>query len=301
MRRIVLFILTNILVMLTISIVASLVFNFLGLDPVSGTDGNLNHTSLLVLCSLWGMGGSFISLLMSKWSAKMLMRIKVIDPTTTDPHGAQLVRVVHKLAQAAHLPKMPEVGIYQSPEVNAFATGPSKSNSLVAVSSGLLNRMDNDSIEGVLGHEVAHIANGDMVTMTLIQGVVNSFVFFFAWLASIAISNLMRDDRGNGPGFFVEFLVRQVLIVLFSFMAAPLVMWVSRQREFKADRDSAKLGGREKMIAALTSLKATSQMVDGSHKSMATMKIAGNQGGLMRFWRSHPDLDERIQTLRQYA
>lgn len=294
LRRILLFIATNFLVMLTIS----LVINLLGIRPYLEVNG-INYQSLMAFCAIWGMGGAFISLLMSKFMAKTFMGVQLITPDTRDPNAIELLRMVHGLAQAANLPSMPEVGIYQSPEVNAFATGPSRSNSLVAVSTGLLNRMNRAELEGVLGHEIAHIANGDMVTMTLIQGVINAFVMFFARAAAWAVTNLMRGDDERSPSYFVQHMLVMVFDILFGILGSIVVLYFSRAREYRADRGGAAIAGRDKMIRALEALR-------GSHPGQesggfATLKISGKPGGLMNLFMTHPSLEDRIQRLRAAA
>lgn len=240
-KRIGLFLLTNILVVVTISIVTSV----LGIGPYLDANG-INLSSLLVFCFLWGMGGAFVSLLLSKFMAKMMMGVQIIDPRSASGTERELYSRVERLARTANLP-MPEVGIYHSPEVNAFATGPSKSSSLVAVSSGLLQTMDNAEVEGVLAHELAHVANGDMVTMTLIQGVVNAFVMFFSRIISYALSTMVKDELQ----YTVRLIANIVLSILFSILGSIIVAYFSRTREYRADAGGAKLAGRQNMIAAL--------------------------------------------------
>ena len=203
---------------------------------------------------------------------------------------------MHGLARGARLPALPEVGIYDSPEVNAFATGPTKSRALVAVSSGLLGRMNRDEVEGVLGHEITHVANGDMVTMTLLQGVVNAFVLFFARVVAMAVSqNVRQESRG-----MVNFLVVIVLQIVLSLLGALVVAAFSRWREFRADHGGATLAGTPKMIAALERLRRNAEMVDTSHEALATLKIAGAPSRFMTLLASHPPLEERIARLQQY-
>jgi heat shock protein HtpX len=292
-RRIFLFILTNFLVMATISIV----INLLGIQPYLSASG-IDYGSLMALCAVWGMGGAFISLLMSKVAAKWMMGVKIIDPNTSSPDLRELVRVVHQLARDANLPAMPEVGYYESPEVNAFATGPTKGNALVAVSTGLMQRMGRGEVEGVLGHEIAHIANGDMVTMTLIQGVINAFVMFFARIAAFAVSNLLRDDDDRGPSYMVQSLLVFLFDILFGILGSMVVCYFSRQREFRADKGGASLAGREKMIGALEALRRTTEMVDYRQASLQTLKISSPKG-LFALLLTHPPLEKRIERLRQ--
>ncbi len=290
-KRIFLFVAVNILIITTISIVMSV----LGVQPYL-TEQGIDYGALMIFCLIWGMGGAFISLGLSRIMAKWMMGVKVVDPETRDPQLQELVQTVHRLAMSAGLPKMPEVGIYNSPELNAFATGPSKSRSLVAVSTGLLQRMDRESVEGVLGHEVAHIANGDMVTMTLIQGVVNAFVMFFARIIAFAISQSVREEAR----FMVHMIAVIVLQIAFSFLGMFVVAWFSRYREFRADHGGATLAGREKMVRALKSLAANFNVKDpheDRQDAVATLKIFGKPGGIMAMLSTHPPLEERIRRL----
>tara|TARA_R110000868_G_scaffold136049_10_gene348835 strand:- start:3708 stop:4598 length:891 start_codon:yes stop_codon:yes gene_type:complete len=294
MKRIGLFILTNILVISAVTVILQV----LGIDNYLSSQG-INYQSLLVICVVWGMAGSFISLLMSKWMAKKMMGLEIVS--ATGPYGA-IVRKVHEISRRAGLSEMPEVGIYHSPDVNAFATGPSKNNSLVAVSTGLLERMNDEEAEGVLAHEVAHIANGDMVTMALIQGVVNAFVMFLARVAVFAIDQATRrdNDDGRGLGFFAHIFLVQIFQMIFGLLAAPVVMGFSRWREFRADAGSAKLVGKEKMIAALENLKRNYALQEQvkEEPSMASMKIS-SKSAWVELFSSHPSLDKRIAALRQ--
>lgn len=296
-KRIFLFLAVNFAMMLTISFVLRLlgVGNYL-------TPYGLDYNSLAVFCLVWGMAGAFISLAISRMMAKWTMGVQVIDPNAPGELG-ELVRTVHNLARAARLPVMPEVGIYDSPEVNAFATGPTKSRSLVAVSSGLLRQMDRAEVEGVLAHEIAHVANGDMVTLTLIQGVVNAFVMFLARVAAFAVSQALagnRDDReGSSSSPMVQFMMVMLFEIVFGIVGAMIVASFSRWREYRADAGGAKLAGREKMRAALSRLKSYTERIDPAHNHPAfeAMKISGRQGGLMALLASHPPLEERIRRL----
>ena len=297
-KRIFLFLAVNFAMMLTISFVLRL----LGVGNYLEANG-LNYNSLAVFCLVWGMAGAFISLMISRMMAKWSMGVKVIDPNTPGELG-ELVRTVHNLARAARLPAMPEVGVYESPEVNAFATGPTKSRSLVAVSTGLLQRMDRSEVEGVLAHEIAHVANGDMVTLTLIQGVVNAFVMFLARVAAFAVSQALagnRDDDREGATTspMVQFMMVMLFEVVFGIIGAMIVASFSRWREYRADAGGAKLAGREKMRSALQRLKSYTEQVDPAHNHPAfeAMKISGKQGGLMALLASHPPLEERIRRL----
>jgi heat shock protein HtpX len=291
-KRIFLFILTNLAVVLTLSVVMSL----LGVGRYV-TPYGLDYQALAVFCLVWGMGGALISLQMSRFIAKKATGVQLVDGRTGREELDWLYATVGRLTQQANLP-MPEVGVYDSPEVNAFATGPSKRRSLVAVSSGLLRGMRRDEVEGVLAHEVAHIANGDMVTMTLLQGVINAFVMFFARIIAFAIASRgeSRDDRGGGVSYLVIFMLEIVLGILGSLITA----WFSRQREFRADRGGATLAGREKMVGALRRLMASHEAVDTSHQALATLKINGRRGGWMVFFSTHPPLETRIAALERY-
>lgn len=297
-KRIALFLGVNFLVIAVISFL-SYVFN---IQPYL-TQYGLNYTSLAIFCLLWGMVGSMISLLLSKFMAKWMMGVRIIDPNSGNSSERALVQTIFALARKAGLPSMPEVGIYDSPEVNAFATGPSRSNSLVAVSSGLLSRMREDEIEGVLGHEIAHIANGDMVTMTLLQGIINAFVMFFARVLAFVIMRLFRrgeesDSESVSPLFYQ--LTVFVLEMIFMVLGIMVVAAFSRYREFRADAGGARLAGPEKMKNALIALKRTIEIKDPVHdqQSVEALKISGRQGFLSLF-ATHPPLDKRIEALQQ--
>jgi len=286
------FILTNVLVMVTIGIAWSLISHFLGLAGV-----NQYLPTLMAFCLVWGMGGAFISLLMSKFAAKTFYGVQMIDPQTSQPELRQLVEKVHELARAAKLPQMPEVGIYESADVNAFATGPSKKNSLVAVSTGLLQRMNDREIEGVLGHEISHIANGDMVTMTLIQGVVNAFAMFFSRvLANILASNVDEKYRG-----IVHFLCVIVGDIAFTLLGSIVVNYYSRKREFRADAGSARISSASNMIASLRRLQALHEAPPAADDALATLKISGREkkGSLADLFMTHPALQDRINALER--
>ena len=291
-KRFGLLLVTNVLIMLTLSILAQV----LGVNRWLTARG-VDYQMLAGFCLLWGFGGAFISLGISRIMAKMAMGVQVIDPRQSGQFG-DLVDTVHRLAQKAGLPAMPEVGVYDSPEINAFATGPSKSRSLVAVSTGLLRRMNRDEMEGVLGHEVAHIANGDMVTMTLIQGVVNAFVMFLARAIALVIANAgRRDEESSGH---MNYLVVFMLEMVFSFLGMFVVAWFSRYREYRADAGGARVAGREKMVGALAALNrfhGVNAQVE-TQPSVATLKISGKTGGLMALLSTHPPLEERIARLK---
>ena len=282
MKRILLFMVTNLAIMLTLSLVLSV----LGISGGGGLEGQL------LFCLFWGMGGAFLSLQISRFMAKRAMGVELVDGRTGHADLDWLHATVRQLADRSGLP-MPEVGYYESPEVNAFATGPSRSRSLVAVSTGLLRSMSRDEVEGVLAHEVAHIQNGDLVTMTLIQGVVNAFVMFFARI----IANILRnavDERASGVVYFLSYMVLQVVLGV---LGMVVVAWFSRAREFRADAGAASLAGSGKMIAALQRLQQHTQMVESDQPALATMKIAG-AGSWMALLSTHPPLEARIAALR---
>lgn len=293
-KRIFLFLLVNLLVMTTITVVLGL----LGVQPFLEQNG-LNLVSLAVFCLVWGMGGALISLLISRWTAKRMMGVQVIAPDTRDAGAQTLVQTVQRLAQGAGIP-MPEVGVYQSDDINAFATGPSKSRSLVAVSTGLLRKLDRPELEGVLGHEITHIANGDMVTMTLLQGVVNAFVMFLARVLAYVVAQALRgSDREGGMSQGLYFVCVLVFQLVFMVLGSMVVMAFSRWREFRADAGGAHLAGRESMIQALEALKRDHETVAQGRAApaLATMQISGRDG-MLRFFMSHPPLELRIERLR---
>ena len=289
-KRIFFFIVTNIAIVLTLSIVAA----FLGVGSGIGPEG-LNLQALALFCLFWGMGGAFISLQMSRWIAKRATGVQLVDGRTGNSQADWLYETVGRLTRQANLP-MPEVGIYDSPEVNAFATGPSKSRSLVAVSSGLLRSMRPDEVEGVLAHEVAHIANGDMVTMTLLQGVMNAFVMFAARVIAYALTRSGDSRNNNGGSYYLIVIVLQIVLGIF---AALVVNWFSRHREFKADHGGATLAGRERMLGALRRLAANHELVETEHQALATMKINGGRSWAALF-STHPPIEERIKALENF-
>ncbi len=292
-KRIALLVLTNLAVMAAITVI----INVLGALGVFGHGQFLQHYGpLVVMSGIVGFGGSFISLLASKWIAKWTTGARVIEqPQSSDE--AWLLQTVHQLAERAGV-GTPEVAIYESPELNAFATGASRNSSLVAVSSGLLTRMNRSEIEAVLGHELTHVANGDMVTLTLLQGVLNTFVFFFSRVIGGLIDGALRgrndDRRGGGIGYFVSTLLAQLVL---GFLAMLIIAAFSRWREFRADRGGANLAGRAKMIAALRRLGSQEESL--LPKSMAAFGING--GAVIGLLRSHPPIEQRIQALQSEA
>ena len=292
MKRTLLFVATNIAVLLILSISASILIRMLGIQEMPG---GLNLQSLVIFAAVIGFGGSFISLAMSKWMAKRATGATVIEQPRNSTEQ-WLIETVRRQAKQAGI-GMPEVAVYEAPDVNAFATGMSRDSALVAVSTGLLNSMDKDEAEAVLGHEITHVSNGDMVTLALIQGVLNTFVIVLSRVVGYFVDRvILKNERGAGIGFFVSSMVAQIVLGI---LASMIVMWFSRQREFRADAGGAKLAGRDKMIAALNRLKAMhepAQLPD----QMAAFGISGAPaGGFRRLFMSHPPLDERIAALKQ--
>ena len=286
--RILLFLATN----AAILVVVSIIFNVLGLSGTLDAQGiGLDLNALLIMSAVIGMTGSVISLVMSKWSAKRAMGVYVIEQPQNQ-NEQWLLDIVSKQARQAGI-GMPEVGIFQTPESNAFATGMSKNSALVAVSSGLLQNMDADEVEAVIGHEISHVANGDMVTMALMQGVVNTFVYFFATVIGHLVDRVVfKTERGYGPAYYITQMAAQVVLGI---LASMLVMWFSRYREFKADAGGANLAGREKMIAALRALQRGHEAEDLPGQ-LAAFGING--GGVRKLFMTHPPLEERIAALQ---
>ena len=288
LKRFMLFAITNLLIMTLITIIISA----FGIDPSLAS----GYEDLAIICLLWGTGGAFISLMISKWSAKRMMGLVPLDP-----HGSHGY-VVDALKDFARREKItvPEVYYYESDELNAFATGPSRNNSLIAFSSGLLRDMSKDEVIGVAAHELAHITNGDMVTMTLVQGIVNAFVMFIARIVAFAIDNAMRsDDEGEGLGTFAYIILVMILQMFFGLLTAPVVAWFSRHREYRADAGGAKLAGKDKMIAALQALdnKFSVDRLDDSQPALSAMKISGK--GRLELLSTHPPLTKRIAALKK--
>ena len=290
MKRIVLFLITNLAVVLVLSVV----MRVLGIDQYIAAQGGSAY-GLLIFAAVFGFGGAFISLAMSKWSAKRMMGVRIIDQPR-DQLEHWLVDTVRKQAGEAGI-GMPEVGIFDSPEPNAFATGANKNKALVAVSTGLLQRMRKDEVEAVLGHEIGHVANGDMVTLTLIQGVVNTFVIFLARIIGNFVDRVIfKNENGGGIGYFAVVIVCEILLGI---LASVIVAWFSRKREFRADAAGALLASPRSMIGALEALKRAHQP-EGLPQQMAAFGIsAGTPTGLKRLFMSHPPLDERIDALKR--
>jgi len=293
MKRIVLFLATNIAIVLVLGIT----LRILGVESILDQQGvGLDINSLLIFAAVFGFGGSFISLAISKWMAKRSTGAQVIE-TPRNAQESWLVNTVRRQAEKAGI-GMPEVAIYDAPDVNAFATGMSRNNSLVAVSTGLLNSMTQDEAEAVLGHEVSHIANGDMVTLTLIQGVVNTFVIFLSRVIGHIVDRVVfKVERGHGPAFWITAIIAEIILGI---LASTIVMWFSRQREFRADIGGANLAGRQKMIAALQRLQGS---VNEQHlpDQIAAFGINGGLGeGIKKLFMTHPPLSERIEALSRY-
>lgn len=294
MKRVVLFVITN----LAIVFVLSIVLNLLGVGRILDEQGvGLNLYNLTVFAAVFGFGGSLISLAISKWTAKRMTGARVIKQPSNEVE-AWLVQTVRKQAEIAGI-GIPEVAIYDAPDVNAFATGARRNNALVAVSTGLLRSMDRDEAEAVLAHEVSHVANGDMITLALIQGVVNTFVIVASRVVGHIVDRaVFKTEEGHGPAFYITSIVTQIV---FGILASTIVFWFSRQREFRADAGGARLAGREKMIAALEKLQRS---VNQPHlpDQMAAFGISGNRGsGLKRLFMTHPPLQERIDALKRYS
>jgi len=292
MKRILLFLVTNIAVLIVLGIVLRL----LGVDRILDESGvGLNYWNLLVFAAVFGFGGSFISLAISKWMAKRMTGAQVI----TNPRSAAeiwLVDTVKKQAKIANI-GMPEVAIFDSPAPNAFATGMNKNNALVAVSSGLLSTMNKEEVEAVLGHEMSHVANGDMITLTLIQGVVNTFVIFFSRVVGHFVDRvILKNEEGHGLGFFVTTIVAQIV---FGILASIIVLWFSRKREFSADRGGAKHAGTQSMIAALEKLKESIGQPLPDQMSAFGINGKPSKHGLKLMFMSHPPLDDRIEALKK--
>ncbi|RQW83748.1 MAG: protease HtpX [Geobacter sp.] len=291
-KRVMLFLITN----LAIVLVLGIVLNLLGVGRILDEQGlGLDLTNLIVFAAVFGFGGSLISLAISKWTAKRLTGARVITTPSSEVE-AWLVQIVSRQAKNAGI-GMPEVAIYEAPDVNAFATGMRRNNALVAVSTGLLRSMNRDEAEAVLGHEISHVANGDMVTLALIQGVVNTFVIVASRVVGHLVDRVVfKTERGHGPAFYITSIVAQLV---FGILASIIVFWFSRQREFRADAGGASLAGREKMVAALEKLQSSSvppQLPD----QMAAFGISGGVShGLKRLFMTHPPLDERIAALKR--
>lgn len=290
MLRIVLFAATNVAILVVLSVVARI----FGLDQMVNQSGGINFTALLVFSAVIGMAGSFVSLLMSKFMAKRSVGARVIETPTSEAE-MWLVQTVERLADQAGI-GVPEIAVYDSPTVNAFATGARRDAALVAVSTGLMRSMKRNEVEAVLGHEIAHVANGDMITLTLIQGVVNTFVIFLSRIAGYIVDGLINRgaSRGHGIGFFVTSIFAQIVL---GFLASMIVAWFSRYREYRADEGGARYAGRGNMIAALQRLKQGARQ-EALPENMAAFGISGGlTRGLAHLFATHPPLDQRIEAL----
>ncbi len=293
--RFILFIAMQIAVLLLVSIVGSILLNLFGISLSSQDYG-----SLLVMCAIYGCAGSVISLFMSKFMCKKSYGVQVIENPRTGEEQF-LVNTIATLTAKAGLP-MPEVGIYDSPDPNAFATGASKNAALVAVSTGLLNSMNHDEVAGVLGHEITHIKNGDMVTMSLLQGVLNTFVYFFSYIITFALINAMRGNNNSNSrsnSSFMFYGINSLMQMIFGILANILLMWFSRYREYRADAGSADLNGKESMIRALEALKRGVQPQKREEQSYMQALCINGVSGLSELFMSHPPLDKRIAALRE--
>lgn len=302
MMRIGLFLLTNLAVMVVATIVISILFKVFGIGGVHGA-GGLNYVGLAIMCGIYGMVGSLISLFISKWAAKRSTGTVVIE-TPSNATEQWLVDTVAKQAKAVGI-GMPEVGIFDNSQPNAFATGWNKNCALVAVSTGLLQTMTPDEVEAVLAHEIGHVANGDMVTLALIQGVVNAFVMFFARIIATAVDSALSsnsNEESHSPGI-AYFVTSMILDILFGFLASAVVMWFSRLREYRADEMGARLASREKMISALNALRPAEARPDQMPEAMKAFAISSGQAqgfSIANLFRSHPTLDDRIAALQKF-
>lgn len=299
-KRIFLFLLVNILVVLTISGIV----HFLHLEPFLNSYG-LNYRSLIIFCSIWGMAGAFISLMLSRVMAKWLLGVRLIDKNTPNEAYQRLYLLVEKLSRAANLPATPEVGIFESPLPNAFATGPTKTHSLIAVSTSLLGTMSSAQLEAIVGHEISHISNGDMVTMTLLQGVVNAFVMFLARVLGFIVSGLGKNQRekSSGSSYLSYYLFVYLFEIVFMVLGSMVLAFYSRRREFRADYGGASLSSRQHMISALRALEQASLKKQAPAQTPALQAFMINtykQSTLLKLFSTHPPIEERIQKLENY-
>ncbi len=293
-KRVLLFVATNFLVVMTLSLLLSL----LGFEPYLGRY-HLDVRQLAIFCAFWGMGGAFVNLAMSRIMSKWAYQVETVTENSTDRRAQQLVQMVHSLARKAKLPALPEVGIYQDDEPNAFATGPTKARTLVAVSSGLLNSLNNDQLSAVIGHEISHIANDDMVTMTLLQGIVDAFVLFLSRLIAYAIT-IGKEENELWNSRIAYALVRFVLEIVFATVGMLIICWFSRQREYRADAGGAALAGRQNMASALQFLNTRNDAMQQARRRNAPMPalmISGADAGILKLWATHPPLEDRINRL----
>ncbi|MDR1911123.1 MAG: protease HtpX [Helicobacteraceae bacterium] len=294
MLRILLFLATNV----AIVVVASVTLSILGVNSYLTSEG-LDFRALLIFCFVFGMTGSFISLMLSKHLAKWATKTRIVSADTSDIKEARLVETVRQLAQQANI-GMPDVGIFPADQANAFATGWNKNRALVAISAGMLERYSDSEIRAVLAHEVSHVANGDMITLTLIQGVINTFVMFLARVIGYVVDRVvLKNEEGRGFGYVVTVVACEIVL---SILASIIVMWFSRKREYAADEGAAYLAGAPSMIAALAHLQRESEMPNEMPKSLNAFGIAGGkQSGFARLFMSHPPLDKRIEALQNFV
>lgn len=295
-KRVVLFLLTNILIMAAVSVVWLIVTKYFGIGAISA-NGALSYGPLMIYCLIWGFVGSFLSLALSRIMAKWMMKVQVIDPETATGEERLLYENVSKLAHRAGLKVCPQVGIYESADINAFATGPTRNRALVAVSSGLLSTMSKDEIEGVLAHEIAHVANGDMVTLTLVQGVVNAFVLFLAKVIGFFVGQTVKEESRAT----VEFGVSIAAQILLGILGSMVVAYFSRLREFKADAGATSIAGKPQMLAALRKLQRTFEPSQIDNSPVAAFKISSGRSGIVSLFSTHPPLAERIRRLEGTA
>lgn len=296
-KRIFLFLTVNLLIVLTISFI----LNILNIQPFLQKYG-INYTSLMIFCLIWGMGGAFISLMLSRIMAKWMMGVQLIDPSTHDSGHQRLYKMVERLAQAANLPCTPQVGIFSSDTPNAFATGPTKKRSLVAVSTGLMQKMQSHELEAILGHEIAHIANGDMVTMTLLQGIINAFVMFLARILAFALARGSKNEKDSSFSYGSYYLFVYLFEIIFMTLGSIVICFYSRKREFRADLGGARLSSFSNMISALHSLEKKSEVAyPGQEKpALQAFMIYSKKSTLFgRLFSTHPPIEERIEKLKE--
>lgn len=288
-KRVLLFLMVNILVITSISIMIN-VFN---IQPYLSAQG-LNYGALMIFCLIWGMVGSMISLFTSKWIAKRAFGVRTLQVSSSNPVDRAILMMVQRASKKAGLSKMPEVGMYDSPEINAFATGATKNSSLVAISTGLIDNMNEDQVEAVIGHEIGHIANGDMVTMALLQGILNSFVMFLS--RAIAYIGVLNSG-GRTRSFFLYYLIQMAVEIVLMFLGSIVISYFSRKREYRADAYAAKIVGREKMISALQVLQQRFEPID-NHPAYRTMQISAKDSW-MSIFATHPKISNRIKALQK--
>ena len=300
-KRVFLFLTVNLLIVLTISVI----LNVLNIQPFLQKYG-INYSSLMIFCLIWGMGGAFISLMLSRMMAKWIMGVKLIDQHTNDSSLQRIYKTVERLSQAANLPCTPQVGIFSSEAPNAFATGPTKKRSLVALSTGLIQTMQPSELEAIIGHEISHIASGDMVTMTLLQGIINAFVMFLARILAFAIARSGKNEKDSSISYGTYYLFVYLFEIVFMILGSIVICFYSRKREFRADLGGARLASFSSMISALNSLEKNSQVISREHEKPAlqAFMIYSKKSSLFsRLFSTHPPISERVEKLKekQYA